>query len=396
LEFRREPGDRPKYALDLPQGMLPPPFSTMFRPTIVLGAEQLVVGASTAPADRAAGLSAAKPDGRWQPDAAFTPVLRRLPDRMVGLRIADTRETMPAFVEAVPILARMINAQIAARRQQFPGMPQVTPLKVEPDSLPRPGELIPRLFPASTALVVDDQGVSLIAREPIPGLASPAIAAMFLGVSMPAVPASREAARRAQCVNNFKQIGLAYHNYHSAMNTFPAPASTDKDGKPLLSWRVAILPYLEQQELYNKFKLDEPWDSPHNKALIKEMPPVYRCPSRKNPEEGTTTYRVFVGDLAMFQEGQGTPLAAVTDGTSNTILVTEANDAVPWTKPDAELKFDPKAKPSLNGAGSPHPGGFSVLFGDGSVRFIKMSVNVQVFFALITRAGGEVIAADAY
>ena len=87
---------------------------------------------------------------------------------------------------------------------------------------------------------------------------------------------------------------------------------------------------------------------------------------------------------------------AVTDGTSNTILVTEADDAVAWTKPDAELKFDPKAKPSFNGAGSLHPGGFNALFGDGSVRFIKMAVNAQVFFALITRAGGEVVAADAY
>ncbi len=79
---------------------------------------------------------------------------------------------------------------------------------------------------------------------------------------MPAVFASRSAAHRAQCTNNLKQIALAYHNVHSATNTFPPPAIADKDGKPLLSWRVAILPYVEQQELYNKFKLDEPWDSP--------------------------------------------------------------------------------------------------------------------------------------
>lgn len=396
LEFRREPGDRPKYVMDLPPNLLPPPFSTMFRPTIILGPERLVLGASTAAADRAAGLLAAKADGRWQPDEAFAPVIRRLPARMVGLRIADPRETMPAVVEALPILARLINAQIAAQRQQFPGMPQVTPLKIEPDSLPRAGELASRLFPASTAMVVDDQGVSLIAREPIPGLGSPAIAGLFLGVAMPAVPASREAAKRAQCVNNLKQIGLAYHNYHAANNVFPAPAIADKDGKPLLSWRVALLPYLEQQELYNKFKLDEPWDSPNNKALIKEMPNVYLCPDRKNPQEGTTTYRVFVGPEAMFQEGQGTPLQAITDGTSNTILVTEATDAATWTKPDSDLKFDPKAKPSLNGAGSPHPGGFNVLFGDGAVRFISSNVALDVWKALITRASGEVIRLDAF
>ncbi len=172
-------------------------------------------------------------------------------------------------------------------------------------------------------------------------------------------------------------------------------AITDKDGKPLLSWRVAILPYLEQQELYNKFKLDEPWDSPNNKPLIKEMPKVYLCPSRRNPEPGTTTYRVFVGKGALFEEGEGTGLQNVTDGTSNTIMVVESKDAVLWSKPD-DLKFDMEAKPSLYGAASPHPGGFNASFADGSVRFIKNSISLQVFKALITRASGEVVSSDSY
>src|SRR5207248_2297468 len=151
----------------------------------------------------------------------------------------------------------------------------------------------------------------------------------------------------------------------------PMPALVDKDGKALLSWRVAILPYIEQQPLYNKFKLDEPWDSPHNKALIKEMPATYLCPSRRQAEPFTTAYRAFVGPGAMFEKGQAIGIQHITDGTSNTILVVESKEAVPWTKPDAELAFDPAADPSLCGAGSPHPGGFNVLFGDGSVRFIK-------------------------
>ncbi len=399
LAFHKEEGGRPRYVLDLPQGMIPPPFSTLFRPTVILGQEQLAVGASTAAAERAAGLSTAKADGRWQPDASFTPVIRRLPAKMIALRIGDPRETLTAVVQALPVLAQTINAQVAARRRQFrgnfPGGPAGDILKIEPDSLPRDDELIPRLFPASTALVVNDQGVSLISREPIPGLASPIIAGLFFGVSMPAVQASSGAAQRDQCTNNLKQIALAYHNVHAATNAFPAPAIADKDGKPLLSWRVAILPYVEQQELYNKFHMDEPWDSPHNKALIKEMPAVYLCPSRKKPEAGTTTYRVFVGDGAMFQAGEGTPITSITDGTSNTIMVVESTDAVPWTKPD-DLKFDPNAKPSLYGAGSPHPGGFNAAFGDGSVRFIKNSINLIVWKALITRASGEVINADAF
>ena len=85
-------------------------------------------------------------------------------------------------------------------------------------------------------------------------------------------------AARTQCVNNLKQIGLAMHNYHATHKTFPPAFTVDKDGKPLLSWRVLILPYLEQDALYKEFHLDEPWDSPHNRTLIERMPPTYRCP----------------------------------------------------------------------------------------------------------------------
>jgi prepilin-type processing-associated H-X9-DG protein len=97
-----------------------------------------------------------------------------------------------------------------------------------------------------------------------------------------------------------------------------------------------------------------------------------------------------MGDGALFEGGKGTALADITDGTSNTLMVVEAEEAVPWTKPD-DLPFDPAAVPSLFGAGSRHPGGFNTLFADGSVRFIKTTIELQTFRALITRAGGEVV-----
>ena len=375
LAFRKQDGPRPSYVLDLTQSGLPPQILAMFEPTFTLGKDQLVFGASTAAVERAIGASTAKPGELWQATGAFVPMARRLPENLVLLNVSDTREMLPPLIESLPAIVRQMKG---------------VALHVDPANVPHAAELAPLLFPASTALVVDGEGARFVVRESIPSISSPATTGVLVGLLLPAVQAAREAARRAQCVNNLKQIGLAMHNYASANNAFPKPAITSEQGKPLLSWRVAILPYIQQQGLYEKFKLDEPWDSPHNKALLKEMPSTYLCPSRTITEPFTTTLRVFMGDGALFEGGKGTALADITDGTSNTLMVVEAEKAVPWTKPD-DLPFDPAAVPSLFGAGSSHPGGFNTLFADGSVRFIKTSIGLQKFRALITRAGGEVV-----
>jgi prepilin-type processing-associated H-X9-DG protein len=216
-----------------------------------------------------------------------------------------------------------------------------------------------------------------------------------IALLLPAVQAAREAARRAQCTNNLKQIGLAMHNFHDAQGRFPAQAITDKEGKPLLSWRVAILPYIEQQGLYSQFHLDEPWDSPHNMALASQMPTTYLCPSRPalNRSQGLTTYQVLAGPGTMFDGPQGVGIASITDGTSNTLLVVEATNPVPWTKPD-DIAVPPGQIPT--GLGSMHPGGYNALFADGSVKFLKNSLSPQVLRALATRNGNEVVSSDVY
>jgi prepilin-type processing-associated H-X9-DG protein len=217
--------------------------------------------------------------------------------------------------------------------------------------------------------------------------------AVMIGLLLPAVQAAREAARRIQCVNNIKQIGLAVLNYESAHSVFPAAAITDEQGKPLLSWRVAILPFLEEQALYNQFHLDEPWDSPHNKALIAQMPKTYACPSNA-PDPSNTTYQIVVGPNTMFTgEREGLKIGKITDGTSNTILVVEASQAVPWTAPE---ELSQNTVTPTSGAGSKHPGGFNTLFADGSVRFLKKTMSPVVFNSLLTTSGGEVISADSY
>src|SRR5262249_19617843 len=147
----------------------------------------------------------------------------------------------------------------------------------------------------------------------------------------PGVVKVRAAAERAETANKLKQIGIAMHNYLDNKKTFPAAANYDKAGKPLLSWRVHLLPYIEEGELYKKFKLDEPWDSEHNKKLLAQMPAVYR--TSKNLEAGKTTFLGVAGESAMFPRGRGVAIREITDGLSNTIFVVDADEAkaVAWT-----------------------------------------------------------------
>jgi len=394
-QFRKKDGPRTEYVLEFPPGSVPMGIGgPMFQlsPTIALDKEQLIISVTSAAAEKALALVTGPADKRWSATGAYLRVAERIPRNLMMLVITDPRETMPVVIQNLPAIAQAFNAQMAQARGPRNG-PEFN-LRVDPQKLPRADQLRPLLFPASTSLTVDAQGIQVLQREAVPSLTSPATSGVLLGLLLPATQSAREAARRAQCSNNIKQIMLAMHNYHSANNSFPRDL-TDKAGKPLLSWRVAILPYIEQAELYNKFKLDEPWDSPHNKELLKEMPPTLKCPDRAKVEPFTTTYRGFVGAGAMFETGQDIGIASITDGTSNTIAIVEASEAVPWSKP-ADLPFDQQAKPSLRGAGSSHPGGFNCGFADGSVRFIKNSISAIVFQALITRNGGEVISSDAY
>jgi hypothetical protein len=211
-------------------------------------------------------------------------------------------------------------------------------------------------------------------------------AGFFTALLLPAVQAAREAARRTQAANNLKQVMLALWNYENTHKTFPARAIVDKNGKPLLSWRVAILPYIEQRALYERFKLDQPWDSPHNRELLKMMPQVYQCPKRAPGV--TTTYLAITGKGGLFAGTEGARVSAVIDGTSNTIAVIEVNDAkaVEWTKPD-DYDFDPE-RPQA-GVGSAWNNGFHAAFVDGSVQFISATIAPKTLKALFTIGGRD-------
>jgi RNA polymerase sigma factor (sigma-70 family) len=196
-----------------------------------------------------------------------------------------------------------------------------------------------------------------------------------------------EARARTLATNNFKQIGLAMHNYHDAHNSLPTHAIYSKDGKkPLLSWRVAILPYIDQEDLYKEFKLDEPWDSAHNKKLIAKMPQIFE-PTLGKMEEGKTLIQVFTGPDTVFNGAKKMKLTDITDGTSNTILAVEAKDAVVWTQP-SDLPL-PKAKDKMPALGGRFSNGFVIVMCDGAVRLMPLNPAAKDLRPLITPAAGD-------
>ena len=197
---------------------------------------------------------------------------------------------------------------------------------------------------------------------------------------------------RPSGVDNLKQIGFGMHAYHDLYGYMPSAASCDKAGKPLLSWRVAILPYIEQGNLYRQFKLDEPWNSEHNMKLLALMPPQYAVPNHA-AKKGETYLRVFVGpntpfNLEHLKPGTGPRMVDFVDGLSNTLLVVEAAESVPWTKPD-ELVVDPKKPlPKLGGS---LPNAFFAVFADASVHEIPQKIDERTLRNLIDPRDGNVV-----
>jgi hypothetical protein len=210
----------------------------------------------------------------------------------------------------------------------------------------------------------------------------------IIPIVQPLLAKIRAAAEHAQSLNNLKQIGLAIHSYHDAYKHFPTNVY-DKNGKALLSWRVQILSFVEHANLYQQFKMDEPWDSEHNKKLAKDMPEVFRSPNSK-AAPGKTIYLGPAGPGLFFSGPKELKFGDITDGTSNTIMVLGVDDdhAVDWTKP-ADLPINPKQP--LKGLGGNPQGTFQALFADGSAHILNRKIAPQDFYHMLTIAGGEVV-----
>lgn len=214
--------------------------------------------------------------------------------------------------------------------------------------------------------------------------------AVLAAFVLPAVQWSRPRVPSAAtvCKNNLKMIGLALHNYHGAYGSFPPAVVTDAEGRPLHSWRVLLLPFLDETHLYEQYRWDEPWDGPHNRELAKRIPQPYRCP--KDPHSVRTRYLAVAGPGTAFDGSSAIRLDAITDGISRTMVVVETpGDPVHWMEPrdisPAELLeqwHSPAATPR-------HPQGIHVLKADGTVRGLETETPADRVRALTTVAGGE-------
>jgi prepilin-type processing-associated H-X9-DG protein len=224
-------------------------------------------------------------------------------------------------------------------------------------------------------------------------------AGIMVALLIPAVQAAREAARRISCNNNLKQIGLAMHNYATRYNCFPPAYIPDKNGKPMHSWRVLILPFMEEgQFVYSQYRFNEPWNSPHNRALAAQMPRVYACPTEGAFGGSETSYAMIVGPHTISDGPTPRTYAAIKDGLSNTIMVVEATEAhINWLEPrdlDVEkMQFQigggSNAYSRKNEISSPHSNGANVLFCDGSVHFLSSNTSPKKIEAMTTIDGGE-------
>ena len=251
--------------------------------------------------------------------------------------------------------------------------------------------------PTISVLKKDSQAFHSTTHQTVPSVNLAVTTPIAAGLLLPAVQAARTAARRMQSQNNLKEIQLAILNYESAYKSFPAAYSVDEDGSPLLSWRVYILPFLGYTPLYQRFHLDEPWDSEHNIKLLEEMPEVFRAPESR-AAVGETVYLGNGGENGVLVSGQnkfvprgmrGLRISSITDGTSNTISVVEASDelAVAWTKP---VEFVPEEGEYWKLFGM-YDAGINAVFVDGSVHLLNEFIDEEVLSNLFSRNDGNAV-----
>ncbi len=210
------------------------------------------------------------------------------------------------------------------------------------------------------------------------------LACMFL----PSVRNSGETARRVQYLNNLRNIAIAIQNYEQDFHALPPANTVDEHGNRLHSWRTLILPYLDEQELYEKIDLSKPWSDSANAEVRDIVIDAYHCPELKGPPT-QTIFQAIVGPENYFHPERPRQRSEIKDGDSQTVMLMEAlpEDAVHWMSPnDVNGNYLSSLTKQSETA---HDGGVNVIFGDGAGRFWPMKNSEELRKAITTIDGGE-------
>ena len=194
---------------------------------------------------------------------------------------------------------------------------------------------------------------------------------------LPSICAVRITDRRMACENNLQNIAQALHNYHAEHGSFPPAYVADEKGRPIHSWRVLILPYMEESRLYEKYRFDEPWDGPNNRKLASQMPALFRCPShRYQDDEFHTSYVAIVGPNSVFPGPDATRLEDISADLKETMLVADVNQrAVHWMSPDDLSPDELLEEIARIGEDTNHADGVRAVFADTSVRLLTSEIR---------------------
>jgi hypothetical protein len=354
---------------------------------------------------------------RFTPSRELQVALDVMPKEFTSITISNPRRIYRALMGYAPLL--FSGAQAGLRNSGM--FPRDLKLPVALADVP-PSELVVRpLFPNVLVGESTNNGFRWVSRSSLPslpfggdagGIGSVGTIGVMTALLLPAVQQSRTAARRVQSKNNLKQLLLAMHNYHDTHNMFPTGTVKDSSEEidDRLSWIVSILPFIEQAALYEQIDQKDGWKSDANSDWTGFNLQLLKNPAEPNDREGTTHYVGMAGigkdaaDLkvndakaGIFGHNRQTRMRDITDGTSNTIAITESSDHFgPWAQGGRSTIRGLTEEPYINGPdgiGSPFPGGMNAGLADGSVRFISEDIDPEVFKALITIRGGERIGA---
>ena len=325
--------------------------------------------------------------------APYLPLLKPSDGKVIGFSYMETKYSFELFYGYACLASAMGKNMLAGQVDQVLPLPfsdeQMAKVKAHLNDLQLPScrSIAKHLTPEVGVIRKEKDAIVFEMHSTVAGsnltIAIPGVA---VGMLLPAVQAVREAARRTTSMNNLRQLSLASHNFASNYQRLPSGDGPVRPGGPAVSWRVKLLPFIEEGNLYEQYNFDEPWDSENNMKVAKQMPATFMNP-QSTAQEGFTVYRGVggvSGVMGVDDKGKSVrrTFGEITDGTSNTIMFVECPDhmAVPWTKPDGGIDPEKASPQQLQGNFS---GGFNVSFCDGSTYFIASSLGTETFKALL-------------